>query len=642
MLFNKLARATLWLVFLLIPHCAMGSNSFIESKEFHTLENEIKEILLKHKLTGFQLSLNASERVMWTMNHGLASVSSNVDVSDETLFRIASISKTVTAVAVMQLVEQGKLNLTEPINTYIPEIEMSNDWQESTPITVLHLLEHTAGFDDNHFTEYVVDGSGMSTKDALDYHPHTRVSRYEPGLFMSYANIDPTLLAYIVEKISGLPFEEYVQRHIFMPLHMPNSDYFFSDHVRNNLATGYMQTDGGSSIADYEYIKDRASGAIVSNVNDMSNFQRMLINFGRHQGQRILAQGSIARMSITESTLAAKAGFQEGYGKFMITQHSLGKKWLGHNGEMNGYLSAMWHNPERQAGYIFFSNTNGERAYEADREINKVLRRFILKNFPETVAKKAQNSAKTNHLTQYNKQILGSYRHYTSRLALFGFIEGLESFSSVFVEDDVVKIATSHSTYSLLPVGQNVFISQLTNGDEIKVIFVEYEGQWYYQIPSIFINAIQTSPVIKVASYALLVGFVLMTVVIFTMLIVKLLSSLLGYPFSENDVLGWIIIGNMGLLSCLILLGAAGNTGMPQNVLGQPNIYSLGISISLLVFFIFTVISIFKFWKKSQKATFNTTSKLVRYVAISAILTNVVMLSTLSYFNFLFVALWQY
>ena len=121
-----------------------------------------------------------------------------------------------------------------------------------------------------------------------------------------------------------------------------------------------------------------------------------------------------------------------------------------------------------------------------------------------------------------------------------------------------------------------------------------------------------------------------MTVVIFTMLIVKLLSSLLGYPFSENDVLGWIIIGNMGLLSCLILLGAAGNTGMPQNVLGQPNIYSLGISISLLVFFIFTVISIFKFWKKSQKATFNTTSKLVRYVAISAILTNVVMLSTLS------------
>lgn len=631
---------------LLFPCYTQGiENAHRVSKleDFRGLEQDIKQVLIKHDLVGFQLSINGAEEMLWNMNYGLASISANTSITDESLFRFGSVSKTITAVAIMQLVDKGYLSLEQKLQSLVPEIMIENRWQDETPITVLHLLEHTAGFDDNHFKEYVVDGSAMTTKQALDYHPHTRVSRYEPGLFMSYANVDPTLLAYIVEKLTGLSFEEYVKQNIFTPLEMAHTDYFFTDYVQKNLATGYIKTNNGLMPADYEFLKDRASGAINSSTTGMSNFQRMLINLGRYQDRRILTKSAIERMAITESTLAAKAGFHEGYGKFLITQRSQGGDWQGHNGEMNGFLSAMWHNPERQVGYLFVGNTSGSNAYQADTEINQLLRQFLAKKFPKTIIKKARNEPQDNNeFTGYDSQILGQYRRFTSRLALFGFIEGLESFSSVYVEDDVVKMTTSHTTYTLKPVAHNAFTTRLTNGDEITVIFIEHSGQWYYQVPHIYINAIQTSQLSKVASLGLLICFVVMALIVFSILLIRFSLRFLGKGLFDIKGLGYLSIANAGLFSCFILLVSAGSTGKPFNILGQPSVQSVGLFISLLVFLIFTLCSIVKFWKFRHDYWGDWKARLLGYFTASAIFTNLIMLATLQYFNFLFVMLWLY
>jgi CubicO group peptidase (beta-lactamase class C family) len=643
MLFN---RNLLWIfiaLFLQIPCWAYGTETpgkAINLEGFRALEHDIKQILAKHDLVGFQLSINSADKKLWNMNYGLASISSNAQVNDQTLFRIGSISKTVTAVAIMQLVEQGLLCLDSTVQSLIPEIAIENQWHQSTPITVLHLLEHTAGFDDNHFKEYVVDGSAMSTKQALDYHPHTRVSRYKPGLFMSYANIDSTLLAYIVEKLSGLSFEEYVKRNVFEPLKMQHSDYFLNDYVRKNMARGYLKTSHGLTPTNYEFIKDRASGAINSSTTEMSRFQRMLINVGTYQGQRILSKSSVERMSVTESTLSAKAGFQEGYSKLLITQRSSGNKWLGHNGEMNGFLAAMWHNPARQVGYLFVGNTSGDNAYEADAEINRLLREFIVKQFPETLIKNNQKIMVSS--VEYNSQLLGDYRQHTSRMSLIGFIDGLDSFSSVFVEDGSVKMKTSHSTYTLEPVARNAFTTRLTNGDEINVIFIQHQGQWYYQIPQIFNNGIQTSQFTKVASYTLLVGFAVMALVVFSLLVVQFLLGLIGIKVFRIKGLGYLSIADLGLFCCFMFLGSAGNSGMPFNVLGQPSIQSVGITISLLVFAVFSLLSVYKFWKFNQKYSCTGKNKFLIFVTACAMFFNLTMLVTLQYFDFLFVMLWIY
>ena len=630
------------------PNFSLAESDFknaIEIDGFSQLKEEINTILEDYDLVGFQLSLTGSEEVIGKMNYGLSSISSNTQVNDNTLFRIASISKTVTAVAVMQLIDIGLLSLDTPIHALIPEIEIENPWRNKTPITILHLLEHTAGFDDNHFKEYVVDGATMSTKDALDYHPHTRIARYKPGQFMSYANVDPTLLAYIIEKLSGLTFEEYVKKNIFIPLTMEHSDYFVGDYVTDTLAQGYINSNNEVTEAKYEDIKDRASGAINSNVTEMSTFQQMLINEGSYQGKSILEPNSINKMAITESTLAAKNGLTEGYGKFLVTQRALDTRWLGHNGAMNGFLSAMWHNPARQIGYIFVINTSGEKAYRADREINSLMREYIVKNYPEVVIEKPSKKQFDKYISNsnsYSAEMLGEYRQNTSRFSLIGFIEGLESFSTVFVEDDVIKMKTSYSTYTLLPVGQNIFTTKTTNGDEVSVIFIEHNGQWHYQIPSVFINAIKTSVFAKIAAYSILIGFVVMALLVFSVWLVRLFLTSLGRKAGKHSVLGWLSVANIGLFTCVLFLGSAGSTGMPQTVLGQPSFQSVGITISLLVFCFFTLFSIFNFCKIKQKYLPNKAGKALTLLKISALSTNTLMLVTLYYFDFIFVMLWQY
>jgi CubicO group peptidase (beta-lactamase class C family) len=615
-----------------------------QQKEFNQLESKIAAVLKKHNVTGLQLTLNNTDGTLWNMNFGLASQLSDTLVNDDTLFRIGSISKTVTAVAVMQLVEQGKIGLNTPVQTIIPEIAISNPWQEETPITVLHLLEHTAGFDDNHFKEFAVSGKDMSTKDALDYHPHTRVARYEPGQFMSYANVDPTLLAYMVEKLSGMRFEDYVKQNIFEPLGMSHSSYFFSDRVKRHIATGYVNANDKLIATEYEFIKDRASGAINSNAADISKFQQMLINKGGYLDKHLLKQSTIERMAITESTLAAKAGFQDGYSKYLITQHSTGDKWLGHSGEMIGFLSAMWHSTSRDVGYMFVTNTSGNSAYDANREINDIVRAFIVERYPADTEIRENKALKknSNNTPTYSAEIVGEYRQYTSRIALLGFIEGLESFSSVTIENDLVKLKTSHSTYTLVSVGHNVFQTHLDNGDEINVIFIESNGEWYYQIPSIFINAIKTPSLTKIASYTVLVSFIVMAIIVNCLFIIRIIFRLFRKKLNKSTSLGWLALANLNLFSCFVFLGSAGNSGMPLNILGQPSIQSVGVSISLFLFFVFNLISIIKFRALIQKDLSFKKSKALVYVTACAIFTNVVMLFTLIYFDFLFVMLWQY
>lgn len=615
-----------------------------QQKEFNQLESKIAAVLKKHNVTGLQLALNNTDGTLWNMNFGLASQLSDTLVNDETLFRIGSISKTVTAVAVMQLVEQGKVSLNTPVQTVIPEIAISNPWQEETPITVLHLLEHTAGFDDNHFKEFVVSGKDMSTKDALDYHPHTRVARYEPGQFMSYANVDPTLLAYMVEKLSGMRFEDYVKQNIFEPLGMSHSSYFLGDRVKRHIAIGYVNANDKLIATEYEFIKDRASGAINSNAADISKFQQMLINKGGYLDKHLLKQSTIERMAITESTLAAKAGFQDGYSKYLITQHSAGEKWLGHSGEMIGFLSAMWHSTSRDVGYMFVTNTSGNSAYDANREINDIVRAFIVERYPAVAEIKESKALKknSNNTASYNAEIVGEYRQYTSRIALLGFIEGLESFSSVTIDNDLVKLKTSHSTYTLVSVGHNVFQTHLDNGDEINVIFIESNGEWYYQIPSIFINAIKTPSLTKIVSYTVLVSFIVMAIIVFCLFIIRIIFRLFRKKLNKSTSLGWLALANLNLFSCFVFLGSAGNSGMPLNILGQPSIQSVGVSISLFLFFVFNLISIIKFRALIQKDLSLKKSKALVYVTACAIFTNLVMLFTLFYFDFLFVMLWQY
>ena len=147
-------------------------------------------------------------------------------MTPDTLFRIGSISKGFAALSILKLVEQGKLTLNDTVRSLVPEIQFQNPWEATDPVRVVHLLEHTTGFDDMALKDYANnDPKPLTLKEGLDFNPATRVSRWRPGSRYAYCNSGPPIAAYIVEKITGQRFEDYVEENFFRPLHMDSASY---------------------------------------------------------------------------------------------------------------------------------------------------------------------------------------------------------------------------------------------------------------------------------------------------------------------------------------------------------------------------------------------------------------------------------
>lgn len=185
------------------------------------LQTAIESILKEAKTPGAAIAIVSRDKAEWIAGIGMADVAAHKPVTAETLFRIGSTSKAFAALAALQLQEEGKLKITDTVRQWAPDVAFSNPWEATDPVRLVHLMEHTTGFDDIHFREYALnDPTPITLKDALAFGASSRVSRWPPGSRMSYCNSGPAVLAAVIEKVSGKRFEDYVQEHFFNPLHM--------------------------------------------------------------------------------------------------------------------------------------------------------------------------------------------------------------------------------------------------------------------------------------------------------------------------------------------------------------------------------------------------------------------------------------
>ena len=176
------------------------------------LRQQIEEILKDARTPGTSIAIVNRDGMEWVDGVGKADVANHRAVTAETLFRIGSTSKAFTALAILLLVDQGKRGLADPVRKLAPEIWFENRWEASDPVRVVHLLEHTTGWDDMHLREYAKDASSqMGLREALDYDHQSRISRWPPGTRMAYCNSGPSVAAYIVEKLTNQWFEDFVE-----------------------------------------------------------------------------------------------------------------------------------------------------------------------------------------------------------------------------------------------------------------------------------------------------------------------------------------------------------------------------------------------------------------------------------------------
>lgn len=340
------------------------------------LQAAIEKIRVDTQTPAVGIALVNTEGVEWVAGLGLASLEDEIPADEHTMFRIGSISKMFVGIAVLQLVEQGKLDLNARLSDLAPEIVFDNPWEDTHPLRLVHVLEHTTGWSDLSLAEFAYQAPDtMGLKEALDYRPATRKSRWVPGTRTAYCNIGPGVAAYIVEKITGQLFEDYVQQHIFNPLQMTSSTFYKSPLYQQKGATLYVNKQA----QPYWQIILRPSGSINASAEDMAQFLAMLLKDGTHHHQQLISPSSLRRMEIHTSTSGSSLGMTAGYGIYNYTSgHSnFQVAFHGHNGGMPGALAELAYAPELGAGYVFMINASNGAAMA---QISELMRNYLLRD----------------------------------------------------------------------------------------------------------------------------------------------------------------------------------------------------------------------------------------------------------------------
>jgi CubicO group peptidase (beta-lactamase class C family) len=241
------------------------------------------------------------------------------------------------------------------------------------PVRLVHLLEHTTGFDDMALREYAnQDPAPLTLKEGLDFHPQSRTSRWRPGTYFSYCNSGPGLAAYIVERATGQRFEDYLRDNVLLPLGMEHATMLLDDTVRERLAKGYGE-DGVTEVP-YWHIIMRPAGALNASPREMANYARMLLNRGTLGDARIVGPEFIERMETPATSLAARRGLRHGYALHSYTSIGEGFAWQGHSGGMFGFLADLYYLPAEGVGMVLMINKSSVKALD---EIRGLLQRYL-------------------------------------------------------------------------------------------------------------------------------------------------------------------------------------------------------------------------------------------------------------------------
>ena len=293
---------------------------------------------------------------------GYSEISDRRPVTPDTLFLIASVSKTVTATALMQLYERGRFGLDDDINDYLPfEVEIPAAPDE--PITFRQLLTHTASLKDNPiafntFTEYGEDPD-LSLAELLESYLtpegdlYSRFQNFideEPGTEHRYANINFVLIGYLVERLSGQPFDEYCRNNIFKPLSMHHSGWKLSQVEITALATPYESSWFGYDALEQYGQANYPDGMLRTSVVELSRFVLAYLDDGIFNFNRILRSSTISEMLKQQTSEKRNQGF--GWFSRTIDDRTV---W-GHDGTDDGASAQIWLYPQEDTGVIIMAN----------------------------------------------------------------------------------------------------------------------------------------------------------------------------------------------------------------------------------------------------------------------------------------------
>lgn len=328
-----------------------------------------------HHINGVTIALIADGKVLFAKGYGYAEVAKNRPVDPErSMFRIASISKLFTWTAVMQLVEQRRLDLDRDVNAYL-DFAIPPTYPE--PITLSSLLTHTPGFEDHPVV-------GLFARQPEALLPLDETLRRDlparvrpPRRLASYSNYGTALAGYIVQRVSGTPWEDYIEKNILQPLEMNHTTVRqpVPPALAADLSGGYTYSEGRFREQGFEYVPLRPAGPISASALDMTHFMIAHLQNGRYGKTRILAEQTAQRMHTRLFTHDPRLnGMLYGF----IESNRNGERVFGHGGDTMWFHSVLLLLPERNAGlFVSYNTDSGAKAR------GELLNAFFDRYYPE-------------------------------------------------------------------------------------------------------------------------------------------------------------------------------------------------------------------------------------------------------------------
>jgi len=346
------------------------------------LDLYIIEQMEKYHVAGASVSLIKENYLLFPGSYGYANITKGTYIQDTTLFYLASISKTVTAVAMMQLYEDGLFDLDDPINDYLPFQVIHPDFP-SVDITFHMLLTHSSGIIDDYDNFQLHNGDSPNplgewledylTPGGEHYDPDINFGE-EPGTEKYYTNVGFGLVGYLVEIISEIPFDEYCENNVFEPLGMIDTSWFLNDLDIDNIAVPYVW-NGNEQVPQPHWGRDfYPASTLRTSVLQLNNYLKMIINNGEYNSNQILEESTIDYM------LTVQLPFHQKQGISFYKYYLYGRNLWAHHGGLPGVATFLSFYTETNSGVIVL--TNGDESDESYNFIDRVT--IALYDFAET------------------------------------------------------------------------------------------------------------------------------------------------------------------------------------------------------------------------------------------------------------------
>ena len=319
--------------------------------DFAAIDEYIAAEVKRSHVPGLTISIVKDDQIVFLKGYGVADSSQRL-VTGQTPFIIGSVTKSLTALAVMQLVEAGRIDLDAPVQKYLPWFRTANP-AASAQITVRHLLNQTSGLSETGAMKTMTwsDSGDDALEKSVRYLANVELNR-SVGKSYEYSNANYITLGMIVQSVSGQSYEAYVQEHIFAPLEMQNSYVSQDEALQHNMASGYRWWFGWPLPITLPYNRSNLPGGyVIASAEDMGHFLISQMNAGQYNGVQVLSPQGITLMH-TEPT-------PDSYGMGWFLDKVEGRTIIGHKGETSNFQAGMFFEPQTNTGVFVTANVIG-------------------------------------------------------------------------------------------------------------------------------------------------------------------------------------------------------------------------------------------------------------------------------------------